>query len=78
MRFLEKVRVVSHAKQFVSVVFTHAPDMEDEGEIDAFPKLLTAVSPAIHTAIERGVSVLIQAYSPISIKNAHIAQAYMS
>lgn len=46
--------------------------------IDAFPKLLTAVSPAIHTAIERGVSVLIQAYSPISIKNAHIAQAYMS
>lgn len=46
--------------------------------VDAFPKLLTAVLPAIEAAIERGVTILIQAYAPIELTGAHITQAFMS
>ncbi|KAA3611018.1 MAG: TrmB family transcriptional regulator [Calditrichaeota bacterium] len=46
--------------------------------IDAFPKPLDAIKPAVEAATKRGVEIFIQTYQPIKIEGAQITLTHQS
>ncbi|MBU8893710.1 MAG: hypothetical protein KOO66_13100 [Bacteroidales bacterium] len=66
----------SYSIDSVLLVFERFRTMMDKctkiAVIDAFPKALENVIGSIENAIDRGVDIYIEAYSPVSIKGANI------
>lgn len=51
---------------------------EKAAVVDAFPRVLAELLPAIRMAVKRGVEVLVQAYEPVQIAGAKVAVAATS
>ncbi|MBN2562550.1 MAG: TrmB family transcriptional regulator [Phycisphaerae bacterium] len=68
--------------QSVPLVLERCRSMLDRAQrivvVDAFPRAMEAVRPAIDKAIARGVDAYVQAYEPTDIAGAHLVQAYQS
>ncbi len=68
--------------QSVSLVVERAISMLDRTEaivvVDAFPKTLDQLRPAIRAAIDRGVDVFVQVYAPVEIPGARVALTHKS
>ncbi len=66
--------------QSAPLVFERAIAMLDRASsivvVDAFPKTLEQVRPAIQRAIDRGVEVFVQTYTPVEILGAAVTLAH--